>query len=119
VVLCRFGGSRAGKTLAFSRPSRTDTWCRCLLVWSCSSRAFFSVCVLSPYITSGILPMSPPDAQVFVVSFSDNEQVCLLVLVQANEWIQRENGENVCKVQRGMTIALLICPLKGTVRGYL
>jgi hypothetical protein len=31
VVLCRFGGSRAGKTLAFSRPSRTDTWCECLL----------------------------------------------------------------------------------------
>jgi hypothetical protein len=24
VVLCRFGGSRAGKTLAFSRPSQTD-----------------------------------------------------------------------------------------------
>jgi hypothetical protein len=24
VVLCRFGGSKAGKTLAFSRPSRID-----------------------------------------------------------------------------------------------
>jgi hypothetical protein len=24
---------------------------------------FFSACVLSPYISSGILPMSPPDAQ--------------------------------------------------------
>jgi hypothetical protein len=27
-------------------------------------------------ISSGILPMSPPGAQVFVVSFSGNEQVC-------------------------------------------
>ncbi|PWZ09320.1 hypothetical protein Zm00014a_010914 [Zea mays] len=27
---------RAGKTLAFSRPSRTDAWCGCLSVWSCS-----------------------------------------------------------------------------------
>ena len=74
--MCRFGGSRAGKTLAFSRPSRTDAWCGCLSVWSCSGWASFSACVLSPYISSGILPMSPPDAQVFVVSFSGNEQVC-------------------------------------------
>jgi hypothetical protein len=75
-VLCRFGGSRARKILAFSRPSRTDAWCGCLLVWSCSGLASFSACVLSPYISSGILPMSPPDAQVFVVSFSGNEHVC-------------------------------------------
>jgi hypothetical protein len=27
VVLCRFGGFRAGKTLAFSHPSRIDVWC--------------------------------------------------------------------------------------------
>jgi hypothetical protein len=33
--------------------------------------------------------------------------------------IQQESGESVCKVRRGMTIALLIWPLKGTVRGYL
>jgi hypothetical protein len=32
VVLCRFGGSRAWKTLAFSRPSRIDAWCGCLSV---------------------------------------------------------------------------------------
>jgi hypothetical protein len=38
--------------------------------------ASFSACVLSPYISSGILPMSPSDVQVFVVSFSGNEQVC-------------------------------------------
>jgi hypothetical protein len=30
----------------------------------------------SLYISSGVLPMSPPDVQVFVVSFSSNEQVC-------------------------------------------
>jgi hypothetical protein len=30
--------------------------------------ASFSACVLSPDISSGILPMSPPNAQVFVVS---------------------------------------------------
>jgi hypothetical protein len=47
------------------------------LVWSCSYWASFSTCVLSPYISSGILPMSAPDAQVFVVSFSGNEHVCL------------------------------------------
>jgi hypothetical protein len=32
-------------------------------------------CSLSPYASSGILPMSTPDAQVFVVSFSSNEHV--------------------------------------------
>jgi hypothetical protein len=76
VVLCRFGGSRAGKTLAFSRPSQIDDWCGCLSVWNCSGWASFSGCVLSPYRSSGILSMSPLDAQVFVVSFSGNEQVC-------------------------------------------
>jgi hypothetical protein len=34
-------------------------------------------CSLSLYVSSGILSMSPLDAQVFVVSFSGNEQVCL------------------------------------------
>jgi hypothetical protein len=76
VVLCRFGGSTARKTLTFSRPSRTDAWCGCLSVWSCSSWASFSACMLSPYISSDILPISHPDVQVFVVSFSGNEQVC-------------------------------------------
>jgi hypothetical protein len=35
-------------------------------------------CSLSLYVSSGILPMSPPDAHVFVdvVSFFGNEQVC-------------------------------------------
>jgi hypothetical protein len=75
VVLCRFGGSRAGKTLAFPRPSRTDAWCGCLSVWSCSGWASFSSCVLSPYISSSILPMSSSDTQVFIVSFSGNEHV--------------------------------------------
>jgi hypothetical protein len=75
VVLCHFGGSRAGKILAFSHPFRTYASCECLSVWSCSGLAFFSAYMPSPYISSGILPMSPPDAQVFVVSFSGNEQV--------------------------------------------
>jgi hypothetical protein len=37
---------------------------------------FLRLCALSLYVSSGILPMSPLDAQVFVVSFSGNEQVC-------------------------------------------
>jgi hypothetical protein len=48
LLLCRLGGSRAGKALAFSRPSRTEAWCGRLSVWSCSSWASFSTCVLSP-----------------------------------------------------------------------
>jgi hypothetical protein len=33
-------------------------------------------CSLSLYVSSGILPMLPPDAHVFVVSFFGNEHVC-------------------------------------------
>jgi hypothetical protein len=33
-------------------------------------------CSLSLYVSSGILPISHPDAHVFVVSFFDHEQVC-------------------------------------------
>jgi hypothetical protein len=76
VVLCRFDGSKAVKRLAFSPPSRTDAWYGCLSVWSCSVWTSFSACMLSPYISSGISPMSPPDVKIFVVSFSDNEHVC-------------------------------------------
>jgi hypothetical protein len=36
---------------------------------------FLRLRALSLYVSSGILPTSPPDAQVFIVSFSDNEQV--------------------------------------------
>jgi hypothetical protein len=50
VVLGCLDGSRAGKALAFSRPSRTNAWCACLLVWSCSEWASFSAYVLSPYM---------------------------------------------------------------------
>jgi hypothetical protein len=32
VVFYRFGGSRAGKTLAFSHPSWIDAWCECLSI---------------------------------------------------------------------------------------
>jgi hypothetical protein len=45
-------------------------------------------------------------------------QRLLLVLAFLGKWIQRESGESVCKVWREMAIALLIWPLKGTVRGY-
>jgi hypothetical protein len=37
---------------------------------------FLRLRALSLYVSSGILPMSHLDAQVFVVSFSGNEQVC-------------------------------------------
>jgi hypothetical protein len=41
-------------------------------------RLDFFLCLraLSLYVYSGILSMSPPDAQVFIVSFSGNEYVC-------------------------------------------
>jgi hypothetical protein len=38
---------------------------------------FLRLCALSLYVSSDILPMSPPDALVFIVSFSGNEHVCL------------------------------------------
>jgi hypothetical protein len=50
VVLCRLDGSRAGKALGFSRPSRTDVWYGCLSVWSCSGWTSFSACVFSPFM---------------------------------------------------------------------
>jgi hypothetical protein len=50
VLLCRLGGSRARKALAFSRPSWTNAWYRCLSIWSCSGWASFSACVPSPYM---------------------------------------------------------------------
>jgi hypothetical protein len=34
---------------------------------------FLRLRALSLYVSSDMLPMSPPDAQVFVVSFSGNE----------------------------------------------
>jgi hypothetical protein len=36
---------------------------------------FLRLCALSLYVSSGILPMSPLDVHVFVVSFSGNEQI--------------------------------------------
>jgi hypothetical protein len=38
---------------------------------------FLRLCALSLYVSSGILPISSLDAQIFVVSFSGNEHVCL------------------------------------------
>jgi hypothetical protein len=37
---------------------------------------FLHLCALSLNVSSGILPMSPLNVQVFVVSFSGNEQAC-------------------------------------------
>jgi hypothetical protein len=97
-----FGGSRAGKTLAFSRPSRIDVWCGCLSVWRCSGWASISTCLLSPYISSVILPMLPPDAQVFVVSFLDNKDVCLSLtfpFCSTNPWKWGRRGMGVSDLQ--------------------
>jgi hypothetical protein len=77
-VLCHLGGSMAGKALTFSRSSRTGAWCGVPLgLELLRLRFFLHLCALSLYVSSGILPMSPADTQVFVVSFSSNEQVCL------------------------------------------
>jgi hypothetical protein len=38
---------------------------------------FLHLRALSLYVSSDVLPMSSLDAHVFIVSFSDNEQVCL------------------------------------------
>jgi hypothetical protein len=54
VVFCRLNRSMAGKAVTFSRPSRTDAWCGCLSVWSCSGWASFFACVLSPYIYQAV-----------------------------------------------------------------
>jgi hypothetical protein len=76
-VFCRLSGSRTGKALSFSRPSQTGAWCGVPVGLELLRLSFFlRLRALSLYVSSGMLPMSPPDAQVFVVSFSGNEQVC-------------------------------------------
>jgi hypothetical protein len=50
VVLFLLDWSRSWKALAFSRPSRTNAWCGCLSVWSCSSWVSFFACMLSSYL---------------------------------------------------------------------
>jgi hypothetical protein len=62
---------------------------------------FLHLCALSLYVSSGILPMSPPDAQVFIVSFSDNEQVCLPLpfpscSMKPWKWGRRGMGSLIC-----------------------
>jgi hypothetical protein len=113
-VLCRFGGFRARKTLAFSRPSWIDAWCGCLSVWSCFGWASFSACVLSPYMSSGILPMSPPDTQVFVVSFSGNEHVCLSLpfpscSMKPWKWGRRGMGSLICLLLYSCANKKILC----------
>jgi hypothetical protein len=62
---------------------------------------FHCLCALSFYVSSGILSMSPLDAQVFVVSFSGNEQVCLPLPFPSCskkpwEWGRRVMGSLIC-----------------------
>jgi hypothetical protein len=62
---------------------------------------FVRLRALSLYVSSGILPMSPLDAQVFVVSFSGNEQVCLHLLfptfsTEPWKWGRRGMGSLIC-----------------------
>jgi hypothetical protein len=128
VVLCRFGGSRAGKTLAFSRPSRIDAWCGCLSVWSYSGWASFFACVLSPYISSGILPMSPPDAYFFVMSFSNNEHVCSSLpfpfcSTKPWKWGRRGMGSLICCLWYSCVHKKILCeerrqPIKKILRSF-
>jgi hypothetical protein len=50
MVLCRFGGSRAGKTLAFSLPSQADAWCECSWFRAAPTGLFLRLRALSLYI---------------------------------------------------------------------
>jgi hypothetical protein len=54
---------------------------------------FLRLHALSLYVSSGILHMSPPDVQVFVVSFSGNEQVCLSLPFLLYETLEMGKGE--------------------------
>jgi hypothetical protein len=56
---------------------------------------------LSLYVSSGILPMSPPDVQVFVVSFVGNEHVCPSLpfptcSTKPWKWGRRGKGSLIC-----------------------
>jgi hypothetical protein len=62
---------------------------------------FLRLSALSLYVSSGILPMLPLDAQVFVVSFSGNEQVCPSLLFPSCsakpwKWGRRGMGSLIC-----------------------
>jgi hypothetical protein len=74
-VLCRLDGSRAGRhshSLALFGLTPSAGVFGLELHWL---GFFLRLCALFMYISSGILPMSPTDVHVFVVSFSGNEQV--------------------------------------------
>jgi hypothetical protein len=75
VVLCRLGRSRTGMhshSLALFGLTPGAVPLGLELLWL---GFFLRLHALSLYVSSGILPMSPPDVHVFVVSFSGNEQV--------------------------------------------
>jgi hypothetical protein len=78
VILCRLGGSRAGKTLAFSRPSRTDAWCGCLSVWSCSGWVLSQLaCSLPIYLAVYYLCRLQMPMSLSCPSSATNMYVCL------------------------------------------
>jgi hypothetical protein len=102
VVVCRLGGSRAGKELAFSCPSLTKRLVRVPLGLELLRLCFFlRLRALSLYVSSGILPMSPPDTQVFVMSFFGNEHVCSPLFFPSCstkpwKWGRRVMGSLIC-----------------------
>jgi hypothetical protein len=74
VVLCRLSGSRARRhshslTIFGLTPGAGVSR------FGAALAGLFSPLACSLPISSGILPMSPPDVHVFVASFSSNEQV--------------------------------------------
>jgi hypothetical protein len=102
VVLCRLCGSRAGKVLAFSHPFSDWSLVRVPLGLELLRLDFFlHLCALSLYVSSGILPMSPSDVQVFVVSFSGNEQAWVPLPFPSYstkpwKWVRREIWSLIC-----------------------
>jgi hypothetical protein len=62
---------------------------------------FIRLRALSLYVSSGILPISPLDVQVFIVSFSGNEHVCLHLpflscTTKPWKWLRRGMGSLIC-----------------------
>jgi hypothetical protein len=75
VVLCRLGGPKAGSHLHFLALFVLTPGAGASRFEAALAGLLSPLCALSLYVSSGILPMSPPDVHVFVVSFSGNEQV--------------------------------------------
>jgi hypothetical protein len=94
VVLCRLGGSRAWKALAFSRPSQTDTWCESLSVWSYFGWVFFFAFMFSPYLYLAVyylcrIQMARSSS---CPSPATNRYVCLFLLYGTLEMGEARDG---------------------------